>query len=399
MACTMLNWSGPLPGGSHGEARRRAFVLVHRLVAERAPHPLELAGVGIEHDDAVIAVAVGDEQSRWSADAPRRRPADAGSRCRHCRSLALALPICSTSLPSCVNFTSWSSPTCFRPGSARAAQLLPPTQTKPLWSIWMPCSRCGHSKPAPSPPQALMKLPALSNTRIAGAAILALLGLERARPLQHPDIVLRVDADAGGIGEPPLRRHLRPGAVDLEHRHGAGLRVHLRHLRPGCDNDQCRESGKTCWRASHRYLPSLLFVAQRFARTDAVVEVARKISRARPMPAPARAILIALHESRAAKQAPARASGGIAMTQCALRRRGGRTCDRARLRSRDRRRNHGAGLQRIQDLVSGADAAVREDERAPAQGRVRLDRSAEGPHREGRGGRPRADRRRRDRQR
>ena len=87
------------------------------------------------------------------------------------------MPICKTSLPSCVNLTSWSSPTCFKPGSARPAQLLPPTQTKPLWSMWMPCSRCGHSKPAPSPPHALMKLPALSNTRIAGAFIAACSGL------------------------------------------------------------------------------------------------------------------------------------------------------------------------------------------------------------------------------
>ena len=31
-------------------------------LAEGAPHPLERAGVGIEHDDAVIAVAVGHEQ-------------------------------------------------------------------------------------------------------------------------------------------------------------------------------------------------------------------------------------------------------------------------------------------------------------------------------------------------
>ena len=31
-------------------------------VAERAPHPLERAGVGVEHDDAAVAVAVGDER-------------------------------------------------------------------------------------------------------------------------------------------------------------------------------------------------------------------------------------------------------------------------------------------------------------------------------------------------
>src|SRR5262249_38337857 len=86
---------------------------------------------------------------------------------------------------------------------------------------------------------------------------LSLFGLERARPLQHPDIVLRVDADAGGIGEPPLRRHLGPRAGDLEHRHGAGLCIDLRPLHPG-ENDQCCENDKTPRLAWHRYLPSLL---------------------------------------------------------------------------------------------------------------------------------------------
>ena len=38
------------------------MVIVHRLVAERAPHPLERAAIGVENRDAMIAVAVGHEQ-------------------------------------------------------------------------------------------------------------------------------------------------------------------------------------------------------------------------------------------------------------------------------------------------------------------------------------------------
>ncbi len=49
-----------------------------------------------------------------------------------------------------------------------------------------------------------------------------LLRLERARPVQHPDVVLRIDGDAGRIAELPLRRHLRPAGVDLE---GGSARV------------------------------------------------------------------------------------------------------------------------------------------------------------------------------
>jgi len=48
-----------------GEAlygRRLTIVVIHRLVAEGAPHPLERAGIRIEDDDTVIAVTVGHER-------------------------------------------------------------------------------------------------------------------------------------------------------------------------------------------------------------------------------------------------------------------------------------------------------------------------------------------------
>src|SRR6516225_10025794 len=50
-------------------------------------------------------------------------------------------------------------------------------------------------------------------------------GLERARTVQQPDIVLRVDGEARCISELELRRQLRPRRIDLEHRHAAGLRL------------------------------------------------------------------------------------------------------------------------------------------------------------------------------
>jgi hypothetical protein len=42
--------------------------------------------------------------------------------------------------------------------------------------MWMPCSRSGQSYPEAAPPQALMKLPAGSNTITGGAAIAACSG-------------------------------------------------------------------------------------------------------------------------------------------------------------------------------------------------------------------------------
>src|SRR6516162_7935751 len=91
----------------------------------------------------------------------------------------------------------------------------------------MPCSRSGQSYPLPAPPQALMKLPAASNTTIAGAAF-PVFGLERARTVQEPDIVLRVDGEARRISELELRRQLRPRLVNLEHRNAARLCRRLR---------------------------------------------------------------------------------------------------------------------------------------------------------------------------
>src|SRR5438067_2521704 len=91
--------------------------------------------------------------------------------------LWLLLPICSTNFPSGVNFKYASSATGFSPARPDVGQLFPPIHTKPLWSIWIPCSRSGQSYPLPAPPQALMKLPAVSNTTIAGAAFPASSGL------------------------------------------------------------------------------------------------------------------------------------------------------------------------------------------------------------------------------
>src|SRR5215831_8084554 len=62
-----------------------------------------------------------------------------------------------------------------------------------------------------------------------GCSFSGLFGLERARAVQEPDIVLRVDGEARRISELELRRQLRPRWVNLEYRNAARLR--LRRLR------------------------------------------------------------------------------------------------------------------------------------------------------------------------
>ena len=75
-----------------------------RPFAERSPHALERAGVRIEHDDPVIAVSVGDEHFVGGRMHPNVR------RAMEVPVSALPLlwllrPICRTSLPSGVNFS------------------------------------------------------------------------------------------------------------------------------------------------------------------------------------------------------------------------------------------------------------------------------------------------------
>ena len=82
----------------------RAQIGVVRLVAVGAPVALVLAGVGVEHDHAMVAVAVGDVELVGLLGRRRSWPAAAGSRRRCCLCSGRGLPICIRNLPSCVNF-------------------------------------------------------------------------------------------------------------------------------------------------------------------------------------------------------------------------------------------------------------------------------------------------------
>ena len=128
------------------------------------------------------------------------------------------LPIWRTKRPSGVNFRIWPS-----------VSPLPASQTKPLWSIVdaVLVLRPLIALPGPAPGLRI-SVPAWSNSR-TGRRRLAAAGArriearrllvvgERARALDHPDIVLRVDRDARGLThDPVVRQALRPGRVDLE---------------------------------------------------------------------------------------------------------------------------------------------------------------------------------------
>src|SRR5581483_10685021 len=65
---------------------------------------------------------------------------------------------------------------------------------------------------------------------------------ERARPLEHPDIVLRIDRHAADLTEDPvMRQRLRPVRIDAER---GGLRVGGEARKQSCQkrDNQCRPS-------------------------------------------------------------------------------------------------------------------------------------------------------------
>ena len=182
--------------GRHRPAAARRGRRVDRRVAERAPHPLERAGVGVEHDDAAVAVAVGDEHLvGLRVDEGVGRLVDALR-----VGVAPALvgpPICSRNFPLLVNFSSMSSRSL---ASATATSGCCRRSTR------CPCGRrrcrvrCRASRSrSPGPPHALTNLPFSSNSSTGGAARAALRLGHRARPVQDPDVIAAVHGDAGHL--------------------------------------------------------------------------------------------------------------------------------------------------------------------------------------------------------
>ena len=238
MACATLKSGRPSPSGKRLGADDRAIVHAAGRLAEGAPGPLERAGVGVEHDDAVIAVAVGDEQLVGARQHPRVRGA------MHVRGVGVALALVALA--------------DLQDELAVEREL----QERVVGHRLQAGDAGGRAVVAADPDEALVvdvdavlalgpfeavarAAPGLDE--IAGGVehhdrrrgLGGILGLQRARTVQHIDIVLRVDGDAGGVAELPLRRHLRPGRIDRERRDGAGL-LRLRARVRGDEASRCQ---------------------------------------------------------------------------------------------------------------------------------------------------------------
>ena len=88
-----------------------------------------------------------------------------------------------------------------------------------------------------------------------GRGLSGIFWLERARAVQEPDIVLRVDGEARRISELELRRQPRPRRVNLEHRNTARLRFRRLRSRLGIEKP-CGWHANNGIQAHHRSRPN-----------------------------------------------------------------------------------------------------------------------------------------------
>ena len=227
-----------------GELRRVGIVGRQRLVGRRfavsAPHPLDRAGVGIEHRDAMIAITVGgidfvgvlvelergDLAELAEIGARCQRPALAdlfdefavgGELQHHVVALAVAAE------PDKAFVVDQDAVFLQRPVVAQIV-----AGTAPRFHDFAGLVEHQHRR---------RRHAALGARRVERGGFLVV--GQRARPLKHPDIVLRVDRDAADLAEDPVvGQRPRPIRIDPERR---ALRVggEREEQRRECRNQDC----------------------------------------------------------------------------------------------------------------------------------------------------------------
>ena len=186
-----------------------AMVVIHRLVGECAPHPLERAGVRVEHRHAVIAVTVGHEQLVGLRMHPHvRRPVDI-----LCVSIALALVAVADLHDELAVLRELQHLVIghrLEPRQSVGGTIVPAHPHEALVVEMDPVLAFGPfiavARSAPGLDETACRVEHHHRRRGHRGFV----RLERSRPMQKPDVILRVDGEAGRIAELPFRRHLRP---------------------------------------------------------------------------------------------------------------------------------------------------------------------------------------------
>ncbi len=199
-------------------------LLVGRFLAVGAPVSLVGAGVGVEHDHTVVEIAVGDvDLVGLGIDLGIRRLAQP----RHIVAVGLV---------------AWFADLQHKLAVARELQILAilgaiaadPDETLGIDAdavlVFRPVAALPGAAPGIDELAVLVEFhhrgcgrAALAGRRIERCGLLVI--GERARPLDHPDVVLRIDRHAGRLThDPVVGERLRPGGIDLEARDIVGQR-------------------------------------------------------------------------------------------------------------------------------------------------------------------------------
>jgi hypothetical protein len=198
-------------GTSRGSAARRGGH-IDGCVAERTPLPLERAGIGIEHDDAAVPIAVGHECLI------RLRPHKHVRRLMHRPRVSVAL--------------------ADAPAADLQQELSLVVELQEHVIVEIAKRRCDGGAAANPHMVLVVDGDAVLAVRpviaVAGSAprvhelsrrvelehrrrrvLAAILG-NRVRPVQHPHVIVAIDRDGCDVTDDPVVRQLRPGGVHFE---------------------------------------------------------------------------------------------------------------------------------------------------------------------------------------
>jgi hypothetical protein len=196
------------------QARRRTLVAVDRLIAERAPHAFERTRVGVEYRDAMVAVSIGYEELVGLPVNPDVRRLVQVTRVGVAFALRGAAdlqqePAVGRELEQLIVADRLQAGQ-----PARRAVVSADPDAAAVIDVNAVLAFGPFEALAGSAPRA-QEISARIENQYGGSG--GLTWFQRAWSMQNVNVVLRVDADAGGVAEPPLLGHLRPARLDFEY--------------------------------------------------------------------------------------------------------------------------------------------------------------------------------------
>src|SRR5712691_3581341 len=239
--------------GDCAEAWRRTLVEIHWLVPECAPHAFKCARIRIEHGHAVVSVPVGDEHFVRLAIDERIRGLVQIFRVGISGAFA-AVTNLHHEFAGLREFQQLVIPRRLETGQFSRGAIVSANPHEAFIVDMDAMLPLRPFIPACRPTPGLDKIALCIEHHYWRRGHGGLIGWQRPWPVQNPHTILRVDSDARRISELPLRRHLRPGGIYLEHRQTA----RSRRGRLSCSrcaqepwpfhsssDDQCHQNGTT----------------------------------------------------------------------------------------------------------------------------------------------------------